>query len=149
MHAGSVVGHSRHTVQRLQNCVVHRLLFSCLMATVRLVLASFIIPPLAVSLQADASALLYTLDPYISKHVPFRILDVFICVQHTYATVKIFTYLCEFQLYISECTVFRITVKLGLSYETQYQRTETKKNYIPIITVSVVTLCTLMYINVR
>jgi len=23
MHAGSMAGHSRHTVQRLQNCVIH------------------------------------------------------------------------------------------------------------------------------
>jgi len=28
MQAGSVAGHSRHRVQRLQNCVVHRLSFS-------------------------------------------------------------------------------------------------------------------------
>jgi len=28
MYAGSVPGHSRHTIQRLQNCVVHRLSFS-------------------------------------------------------------------------------------------------------------------------
>ena len=38
MHAESVADHSRHRVQRLQNCVVHRLLFLILALTDRYVL---------------------------------------------------------------------------------------------------------------